>query len=335
MPSFDSNPVSEFVARRFRDKQTFLLWCLAVISILILLTAFYAVSFKAPSTFPVRTIITIKGKTGLNEIAGQLYDLKVIKSPFWFRTIVIFKSGQRGVLAGDYYLDTPAGVFGIASRMTAGNFGLTAARITFPEGMTADQMSVILATELVDFDRDEFIKLAKENEGYLFPDTYLFASNAKSAEIISILRGNFDVKMKSIKEKVDMFNKPIKDVVVMASILEAEARTTETRKIISGILWKRLAVDMPLQVDAPFQYIIGKNTFQLTLNDLKYDSPYNTYKYKGLPPGAIGNPGLDSLVAAVTPTKSPYFYYLSDIRGNMYYAETFDEHVINKEKYLR
>jgi UPF0755 protein len=121
----------------------------------------------------------------------------------------------------------------------------------------------------------------------------------------------------------------------MASILEAEARTTETRKIISGILWKRMEIGMPLQVDAPFQYIIGKNTFQLTTNDLKFDSPYNTYKYKGLPPGPIGNPGLDAISATVNPIKTNYLYYLSDVRGNMHYAKTFAEHVINKEKYLK
>lgn len=329
MPPLDSN------SARFHEKQTFLIWCLAVISISILSTTFYVLSFKAPPTFPVRTIITIKEKTGLNEIAEQLRDLKIIKSPFWFRALVIFKSGQRGVLAGDYYFETPTGLFGIASRMTEGNFGLTAVRITFPEGTTAAKMGVILAGELVGFDGEEFIKLTKEKEGYLFPDTYFFLPNAKSANIISTLLNNFDSKIKSIEDKITSFNKPIKDVVVMASILEAEARTTETRRIISGILWKRFEIGMPLQVDAPFQYIIGKNTFQLTLNDLKYDSPYNTYKYKGLPPGAIGNPGLDSLTAAVTPIKSPYLFYLSDIRGNMHYAKTFEEHLLNKERYLR
>ncbi|MDO8482624.1 MAG: endolytic transglycosylase MltG, partial [bacterium] len=268
MPLLDSNPVSEFVARRFSDKQKFLLWSLAIISILILLTTFYVVSFRAPSTFPVRTIITIKEKTGLSEIAGQLYDLKIVKSPFWFRTVVILKSGQRGVLAGDYYFENPVGVFGVISRMTEGDFGLTAARITFPEGMTASQMSVILAGELVDFDDEEFLELTKDKEGYLFPDTYLFLPNAKSAKIISTLLNNFDLRIKSIEDKIKSFNKPVKDVVVMASILEAEARTTETRRVISGILWRRLEIGMPLQVDAPFQYIIGKNTFQLTLNDL-------------------------------------------------------------------
>ena len=226
-------------------------------------------------------------------------------------------------------------MFGVSSRLTNGNFGLTPVRLTFPEGITTKQMSLILSDKLIDFDGEEFLKLSKDKEGYLFPDTYLFAPNTKPDEVIRVMKKNFDDKLLGINKAFSDFKKPLKDVVAMASILEAEARTTETRKVIAGILWKRLAMGMPLQVDAPFQYIIGKNTFQLTLADLKYDSPYNTYKYKGLPPGAIGNPGIDALLSAVTPTKSSYLFYLSDIRGNMHYANTFAEHVINKEKYLK
>ncbi len=335
MEPFDSNPVTDFVARKFRDRRVFPLWCIACVSILILLGTVHVLFLRAPSAFPTRTIITIKEKTGLNEIARQLYDLKIVRSPSWFRALVILESGQRGVLAGDYYFENPIGVFSIASRMTEGNFGLTPARITFPEGITAAQMGVLLSGELVDFNNEEFLKLAKEKEGYLFPDTYLFLPNVKFPEVLDTLRANFNKKIKSIEENIKAFNKPLQDIVIMASILEAEARTTETRRIIAGILWKRLGLGLPLQVDAPFQYIIGKNTFQLTTADLQYDSPYNTYLHKGLPPTAIGNPGLDALTDAVTPTKSPYFFYLSDIRGNMHYAKTFEEHVANKERYLR
>lgn len=92
---------------------------------------------------------------------------------------------------------------------------------------------------------------------------------------------------------------------------------------------------MPLQVDATFLYFLGKNTFELTLEDLKYDSPYNTYRYKGLPPGPIGNPGLSSIRAAAEPVGSPYWFYLSDKLGNFHFAVTFDEHKMNKQVYLR
>ena len=110
---------------------------------------------------------------------------------------------------------------------------------------------------------------------------------------------------------------------------------TQTRRMISGILWKRLDEGMPLQIDCTFQYVNGKNTFQLSLDDLKIDSPYNTYKYRGLTPTPISNPGLDSLRAAVTPIESKYYYFLSDKEGVMHYGITHDQHVANKNKYLR
>lgn len=335
MAFFDSNPVGSFLERKFYDRRLLVLWCCAAISMLVMVIAIYAICVRPPAAFPVRTIIIIKENAGLNEIVKQMYDMKVIRSPLLLRTAVIFKSGQRGVLAGNYYFEHPVGVFDVASRLTRGLFGLTPLRVTLTEGMTVSQMAVVLEDRLIDFDTNKFLELAKPKEGYLFPDTYLFLPNAKPADVIDILENNFADKIKSIDDKIKVFNKPIKDVVIMASILEAEARTTETRKIIAGILWKRLVLGMPLQVDAPFQYIIGKNTFQLTVADLQYDSPYNTYKYKGLPLGAIGNPGLDALVATVTPIKTPHLFYLSDIRGNMHYAKTFEEHVLNKEKYLR
>jgi UPF0755 protein len=314
-------------------KQT--VWILACLCILTLAFSFYFLYIKSPNDFPTRTIITVEEKTGLSSIANDLYQKKVISSPFVFRMIVILSSGEGKLQAGDYFFKNKTNAFGVATRLSNGIFGLTPVKVTLTEGMTTEQMSLALAQNLTNFNEKEFIDLAKKSEGYNFPDTYLFLPNTKPKEVISIMKENFDKKIATIDDQIKKFGRPVKDVITMASILEAEARTTETRKIISGILWKRMEIGMPLQVDAPFQYIIGKNTFQLTTNDLKFDSPYNTYKYKGLPPGPIGNPGLDAISATVNPIKTNYLYYLSDVRGNMHYAKTFAEHVINKEKYLK
>ena len=131
-----------------------------------------------------------------------------------------------------------------------------------------------------------------------------------------------------------MFNKPLDDVVVMASLLEKEANEFKDRRKIAGVLWKRLEIGMPLQVDATFVYFLGKNTFELTLADLQTESPYNTYINKGLPPTAIANPGLDSLRAAVTPDENDYFFYLADYDGVTHFSETYAEHLRKKRKYL-
>ena len=121
----------------------------------------------------------------------------------------------------------------------------------------------------------------------------------------------------------------------MASIIEGEAVTPEDRRIVSGILWTRMKNGMRLGVDAPFAYIMGKGSLELTQTDLATTSPYNTYRVAGLPPTPINNPGIDAIAAALAPSSTPYLYYLSDKEGSMHYARTFAEHKLNKEKYLR
>jgi UPF0755 protein len=132
-----------------------------------------------------------------------------------------------------------------------------------------------------------------------------------------------------------VFGRPIKDIIKMASIVEEEARTEETRETIAGILWKRLDEGMPLQVDSAFAFVNGKKDSRyISTEDLAIDSPYNTYVHKGLPPTAISNPGLDSIKATVHPIKTKYYFYLSDDQGNMHYGATLDQHIENKQKYL-
>ena len=120
----------------------------------------------------------------------------------------------------------------------------------------------------------------------------------------------------------------------MASILEKEAQNFENMRAVASILWKRLAIGMPLQVDATLQYAIGKNTYELTTKDLATTSPYNTYTNRDLPPTPIANPGIDSIRAAIDIKPTKYLYYLTDKKGNFYFAETHEKHVLNKQKYL-
>lgn len=323
------------VEKRAQRVERLRVWAVAIVSLMVVFVSFYSIYIKSPSGFPVNSLVNVKESSSLSDITELLHRRRVINSPVLFRTLVILFYGEKQIKAGDYLFDKKLNIFSAVERLAKGEFGLVPVKITLPEGMTTKQMAVVLNNNLIDFDEEEFIKLSEGKEGYNFPDTYLFLPNVRPKKVVDTLQDNFNEKIKSIEKDIAKFKKPIKDVVVMASILEAEARTMESRKIIADILWRRINIGMPLQVDAPFQYIIGKNTFQLTTSDLKFDSPYNTYKYKGLPPGAIGNPGLDAIIATVNPTKTNYLYYLSDIRGGMHYATTYKEHLLNKEKYLK
>jgi UPF0755 protein len=291
--------------------------------------------FSSPKDFPVESIVHIEKGLTLTEIAEHLKATRIIQHPFLFRSMVISLGGERSIVGGNYFFEKRLNVMAVARRVIRGDYNLEPIKVTIPEGTPAFEIGKILKDRLGIFKFDEFVRLAQPEEGYLFPDTYFLLPNNDPAEVIMTMKENFTVRLSGIENAIKAFGKPLKDVIVMASIVEEEAMDSESRRIVSGILWKRLKLGMPLQVDASFQYVNGKASLELTTEDLKIDSPYNTYKYTGLPPGPISNPGLDSIIASVTPTKTAYLYFLSDRKGKMYYASTFEEHVRNKERYLR
>ncbi len=304
-------------------------------SVALIFLIIYTFSLRAPSRFPEDRAITIDKGSTLSMVAIQLKDERVIRSAFLYKFINYISGNQDEIHYGDYYFHEKKNLFQVGKIMANGEFGLIPIHVTIYEGSTIFDIAKKLDDKFDRFDSQVFLELAENKEGYLFPDTYYLLPNTTAEQVIKIMNDNFFTKIKPIGVQITNFGKSLNDVVIMASILEKEARETKTRKIISGILWDRIEIGMPLQVDAVFPYIIGKNTFQLTLEDLAVDSPYNTYKYKGLPIGPISNPGLDSIIAAITPIETPYLYYLSDLSGKMYYSATFEGHKANKAKYLR
>ena len=297
--------------------------------------ALYAGVFRSPASFPVATVIRVPEDSSLREVATLLKENRVVKSAAIFEFLVRIVPGTLHIKYGDYYLEEREWMFGIALRFLRGDFGMDSLKITIPEGTSIREMAALYGEQFPAIDKEAFIARAKKDEGYLFPDTYFFLPNVKAEEIYRTMRDTFDKKIAEVGDEIAGSGHTPHEIVTMASLLEEEARTTETRRIIAGILWKRFSIGMPLQVDAAFLYINGKDTFALTLEDLAIDSPYNTYKYPGLPPGPITNPGMDAIFSALNPVETSYFYYLSDKEGNMHYGKTFEEHKINKEKYLR
>jgi len=295
----------------------------------------YLFFIAPPFSFDPPEIVRVSSGMTISDVGSLLIEKNIIKSERSFRVLTSYLGQETGIIAGDYYFANRQNLITVARRMTAGDFGIHLIRVTIPEGLSARQMSTILNDRLPDFDQKRFIELGQAQEGYLFPDTYFISPFATPEDILEKMTNNFNEKMKDLMFDVSRSGRTLHEIITMASILETEARTTESRRVISGLLWKRLDDGMRLQVDAVFPYFLGKNTFELTLADLRYDSPYNTYLYAGLPPAAIANPGLDSIKAALYPEESPFWYYLSDMKGEMHYAITHDDHVRNKEKFLR
>lgn len=302
---------------------------------LLLLCVLSFVSFLStpPALFPAKSIFTVEDGSSLSQIATTLKSRHYIRSEILFKVLAstVFADGNVAV-AGDYSFEKPITVFTVAERIVSGDFDLTPIKITVPEGLNKFELAALLNKKIPNFDTEKFVSLAPE--GYLFPDTYFFPPNVTPEKIIKIMQDNFYTQIATIQEALNAFGKPTEDVIKMASIVETEARQFETRQIISDILWKRIEKGMPLQVDVTFKYVNGKTTAQLTLADLAIDSPYNSYRYDGLPPTPIANPGLDSILATVTPKDTKYLFFLSDRYGTMHYAATFEEHKKNKNLYL-
>lgn len=288
----------------------------------------FAFSILPSDTFVFPYTLSVERGDTVSSISKKLYENKIIRSRFLFETTILALGGEKRITEGDYLFEKPINVFSVAVRLALNDFGVQRVKITLPEGLTKEQMADIISKKLTNFDKEYFIENTKE--GYLFPDTYLVFPSKNTDYMINLLTKNFDKKIDSLSGDIRQQQRSLTDIIIMASLIEKESSGDNDREIISGILWKRLDSGIPLQVDAPFLYVLGKQSSELTKNDLKIDSPYNTYRYKGLPPAPIGNPGLESIKAAIHPKSSPYFYYLHSKDGKVYYAKTFTEHVKNR-----
>lgn len=288
----------------------------------------------APQNFPVGQIVTIPEGATLSEVSGLFDENAIVASPFFLKLFVALFAGDAKIQAGDYYFDRPLTVQQVAKKITTGDYGIKPIKITIPEGATIEDMSIILAKRMPEFDTARFFELTKGKEGYLFPDTYFFLPTATEEEIVQDLSDTFEERFATIEDLVEESGRTREEIVTMASIIEKEAWKEKDRRMISGVLWNRIDIGMPLQVDATFLYINGKSTYDLTKADLRIDSPYNTYRNKELPPGPICSPSLSSLEAAVSPEDSAYLFYLADREGNTYYSLDFEEHKRYKQLHL-
>ena len=249
--------------------------------------------------------------------------------PFLF--YLKFTRADTKIKPGSYYFSQPMSIPSIVSLITS---DLAERKIRIREGWTNFEIASYLQEEGIVSKRD-FLNVTTNTEGYLFPDTYLIFQNTSARDFVKKMQDEFNNKIAQFKVEIEKKKIPLKDIIIMASIIEKESAGYEDRTIISGILWKRLKNNRPLQVDATLSYLLGKESKDLTTDDLRIDSPYNTYRYLGLPVGPIGNPGLEAIKAALYPQDSPYWFYLHDAKGKAYYAKTFEEHIANKNKYLR
>ncbi|MDQ3076150.1 MAG: endolytic transglycosylase MltG [bacterium] len=298
--------------RKIKFDFSFKSYYLWIICFLLILFLGYFFVFVSPKNFPIGEILTISEGSSLRSISKSLEEQHLIKSRPLFEAFVITYGGEKRILPGDYLFEKRLPVFEIARRISKGDRHLSPVKITIPEGFNVSDIAEVVDLKLSKFNKDKFLKLAKADEGYLFPDTYFFFYNDAEDKVHQLMRENFEKKMKEIRPLIPATGKTEKEIIIMASIIEREAKGDSDRELISGILWKRISINMALQVDA---------------------API-TYKERGFPESPIANPGLKSIKAAMYPKMSSYLYYLHGKDGEIRYARTFEEHRQNKFKYL-
>jgi UPF0755 protein len=285
-------------------------WQIGIVSAITILVLVYVYFIAPPNDFPKNTIFTVPDGVGLDQLALQLKDKHFIRSAVWFRIAGITAGGERGMKAGDYFFSTEESVFTVAYRIASAQHNIETVKITIPEGFTNKEISDLFNIKFLKFNHAEFLILAPQ--GYLFPDTYFIEVGATASSTIKLLRNNFDTKISKLNMDIKTSGHSLNDLITTASIIESEVRTDVDRKLVSGILWKRIKIGMALQVD----------------------SAPETYDHRGLPTSPVSNPGIESIKAAIYPTASSYLYFLTDKSGNVHYAKTFDEHQRNRELYL-
>lgn len=309
-------------------------WIIAFALALIVVGGYRAL-FAAPADFPAGSIVVIARGTSAPQIGEQLAEKRIVANASVLRSVLRALGKSGSVQSGAYRFESAQNVFTVANRLATGAYGFPPIRITLAEGTTVREMAEKVASALPEVSASDFLQEARPYEGYLFPDTYLFPPSADASSVIATMRANFNTRISPLLGDIQASGNSLSDVVIVASLVEKEARTTASRRIVAGILWNRLSLGMQLQVDAVFGYIFNRDTYSPSFEDLKVASPYNTYLHTGLPPTPINNPGLDSINSVLHPTTSNYLYYLTGSDNLMHYATTYAGHLANQRKYLR
>ncbi len=318
----------------------FSLLCLTVV----LFTAYGIYRPINPDSIEKITFQVISGESSF-DIGSRLESEGVIRSSALFNLYAILSGKRTELQAGTYSLGASMSIADVVAKIHLGR--VDRVRVTVIEGWRSGE----IADRLGD-DGESFLRLIERwesdkpllfdkpegagLEGYLFPDTYYLPHGFEPEDLIRAMLTNLDRRLtaemrRDIKER----GKSIFEIMTMASLIEEEVRTLDDKKVVSGILWKRLEMDMPLQVDATIVFLTGRRSTFVTIEETRIESPYNTYLNRGLPPGPISNPGLRSIIAAIYPKPSDYLFYLSKPDGETVFSRNFDEHVAAKNRYLR
>ena len=305
------------------------------------------VIFSPASSHEVVKIIDVPSGSTTRNISSLLYNNELITNRVFFESLVIVTMKATRLQAGEYELNSRMNMWTVLSILANGR-GLKH-RITIPEGFTIAHIASLLEENGL-ADKERFLELATDRsflnnigldkdsaEGYLFPDTYLVVrKNSQEEILIELMYKRFQQIVGPLAQEIEESGFNTHEIVILAALIEKETGHPPERELISAVFRNRLKRGMRLETDPTILYAIGDiNKTRILTKDKLYDSPYNTYLYRGLPPGPIANPGFDSIVAAIRPTTSDYLYFVSRNNGTHHFSTTYNEHFQAVTKYQK
>ena len=341
-------------------RQKLLLISLPIVLVVfpLLIYGYYTFAVNRPNQIGKDVTVEIKEGDGVLEVSGKLSSLGAINSEFLFNVYVFLNNKDKNIQAGKYNILSGTNLVSLVEMLEHGKDDI---KLTFLEGWRIEEIAGYAAVNLDNIDYEDFVSLAANLEGKLFPDTYWVNTQINESELIDLLRKTFDEKTKKILTPKALENAQLteNEAFVLASIIEREVSKKEDRPRVAGILVKRLKSGELVGADATTQYAVAKGkvgcvnvpdsvvcpSYNLSLemdwwpkilekDDLDFDSPYNTRKNPGLPPAPISSFGLNALESALNHEKSQYNYYLTDIDGVTHYSVTYEEHLQKVNTYL-
>lgn len=294
-----------------------------------------AIYFPLDENSATQKVINITSGTNAREIVDVLEKNEIIrKNNYTFRILTKLMKLEAQLKYGEYNLSPSMNMLQILHKLAKGE--VITYKITIPEGYTSTQIAELLDKKEI-AEKEDFLKLVKDSEktleGYLFPDTYEVPKRYGAENMVKLMLSNFNqiALENKFTERAEKIGFSLNEIIILASIVEKEAKFNDEKNKVSSVFYDRLKIGMKLQSCATIQYILGEPKEKLNEKDLMLDSLYNTYLYKGLPPGPICNPGLDSIIATLEPAEEDYLFFVLGENGRHIFSRTYEEHLMNKK----
>lgn len=322
-----------------KKRKLYALVAMGIVIIALVLGGLYFYSFDRVALHGTASVDVPKNATG-RDIADTLEKKGIIRSASLFRLYARILGSGKSLQSGTYKMKQGLTVKEAMAKLQSGE--TESAFVTVPEGYTVHQIGEILKkTDIqgaADFEKEAStygplkyqygpVAAPVKGEGFLFADTYNIPKEYTARQICDMMYKRTDTMLTpDIRKRAAEKHMTLHDLLTLASMVEREARFKEDQVPIASVMLKRLQVGMPLQIDATIQYALGDQKEELTLADTRIDSPYNTYTHKGLPPGPIGSPGMDAIMAVLDAKPGEYLYYVAQPDGHHVFTKTYEEH---------